>query len=147
MSSVHINPQRHVVQETPTAKLFRKLLKCPDIFTYFNLDTGQWILSYWVSKPIHLAEEMDDLGAAFELVNAQFVDMICRCWKPVDWKQKKKMLLRKEKRQLERESEKIIQEQERYDWLKKRMKDKSPLPYAFKAGLKGGDLESCEVRT
>jgi len=140
MSSVFINPVRHVVMETPTAKLFRKRLKFDDVFTYFNRETGQWVLAYWLNKRARLADEVEDLGPGFEVVSPSFIDQIVQCWGHVDWKAKKARLLSQERTKLRRESEAISEQQERFDWLKKKLIDKTTIPYAFDAHISGGGV-------
>lgn len=137
-----IDPSRHVVKETPTAKMFRRRLNFEDIFTFWNGETGEFILAYWVCKRRHLCEELEDLGMAFEKVTPGFVKMIVACWKPVDWKAKKKRLVSKEKDRIRNEIDKIQEEQKRWDWAKKRMAAKGlkPLPYAFSSPISGGQV-------
>lgn len=136
-----INPSKHVVKDTPTAKLFRRKLNFPDMLTFWNGETGEWILAYWVSKKQHLVDEMEDLGMAFEKVTPDFVKMIVTCWKTVNWKVKKERLLSKEKTRVRKESESIVDQQERYDWAKKRLENRGmrPIPYAFSGTVSGGD--------
>ena len=137
-----IQPDRHVVKDTPTAKLFRRRLNFPDIITFWNGETGEWILAYWVSKQRRLVDEMEDLGMAFEKVTPELVQMIVMCWKPVNWKAKKQRLVSKEKDRIRNEVDKIQEEQRRWDWSKKRMADRGlkPLPYAFSSPISGGQV-------
>lgn len=139
MSVVFITPEKHVVRETEVGRMFRRLLKFNDIFTYWNSETGQWILSYWVNRLGNVADEIEDLGPVMEGVCPTLVQQIVRCWKPVDWKLKKKMLLANQKRFLTKKAEQIVETQERYDWLKKRLRDKAPIPYAFVPRISGGE--------
>lgn len=143
MSLTRISPARHVVKDTPTAKLFRRVLSFPDIFTFWNAETGVWILAYWVQKKQHLCEEMEDLGMAFEEVTPKFVQMIVSCWKPVDWKAKKQRLLSREKDRIREQNDKIMGDQERWDWAKKKLSDKGlrPIPFAFSAPVSGGEVQ------
>lgn len=125
----HLQPSIHVVKDTPVAKLFRRRLNCPDIITFFSVVTGQWILAYWMDKRIRVVDEVEDLGANFELVTQELVKQIAVCWGPVNWKAKKQRLLSRYRDQQRNETDTVIENQERYDWLKRRMKN--PIPYAF----------------
>lgn len=137
-----IRPDRHVVKETPTAKLFRRRLQFEDLFTYWNGETGEWILAYWVDKRRRLCEEMEDLGMAFEKVTPDLVNMIVACWKPVNWKAKKARLISKERNRVTKEIEKIQEEQKRWDWASKQLVSKGlrPIPFAFSSPITGGKV-------
>ncbi len=137
-----IQPSKHVVKDTPVARMFRRRLNFEDILTYWNGETGEWVLSYWVSKQRRLVDEMEDLGMAFEKVTPDLVKMIVTCWKPVNWKAKKERLVSKEKDRVRNEIDKIQEEQRRWDWSKKRMADRGlkPLPYAFSSPISGGQV-------
>ncbi len=138
----YIVPSRHVVRDTPTAKLFRKMLRFPDIFTFWNAETGQWVLSYWVEKKARLCEEVEDLGMAFEKVTPEFVQMIVSCWKVVDWKAKKQRLLSKEKDRIRIENDKLVDQNERWNWAQKKLigRNLKPVPYAFSSPVSGGEV-------
>lgn len=138
-----IRPDRHVVKDTPTAKMFRRRLRFEDIFTFWSGETGQWILAYWVEKRRNLCEEIEDLGMAFEKVTPDLTHMIVTCWKPVNWKVKKQRLISKERDRVRNEIDKIQEEQRRWDWAKKKMSDKglAPIPYAFKTPVAGGQVQ------
>jgi hypothetical protein len=138
MSTVFITPAKHILKETEIGRLFRRLLKFQDIFTYWNAETGQWILAYWVNRLGNIADEVEDLGMAMELVTPPFVKQIVDCWKPVDWRLKKKMILRRAKNFKTKKDEQIIQSQDTWDWAKKRLGDRAPIPFGFMPSLKGG---------
>ena len=131
MSLTMICPEVHVVRETPASVLFRRLLNFPDIFTFFNVITGEWCLAWWVNKLGRVAEELEDLGPAFEKVTPELVHQIRTCWKPVDWKKKKQYYQSRQKDRMTRANEKLIQDVERWNWLKKKTAHKGPVPYAF----------------
>lgn len=135
-----IRPSTHVVRDTFVAKMFRNRLRCPDIITFFSLDTGQWILAYWIEKRINMVDEVEDLGMAFELVTPELVKQIVQCWKPVNWKDKKRRLLARNRDKIQQGKDNQCEDQDRYDWLKKRMK--KPVPYAFKSRIDGGEVET-----
>lgn len=139
MSIVFLNPNIHVIKETEIGRMFRRLLKFQDIFTYWNSETGQWILSYWLNRLGNVADEIEDLGPVMEGVCPALVQQIVTCWKPVDWKLKKKMLLANHKRFQTKKVEQIMETQERWDWAKKRLGDKAPIPYAFVPRISGGE--------
>ena len=138
-----INPSRHVVKDTPAAKLFRRKLNFNKVLTFWNGETGQWVLAYWIDEKRHLVDEMEDLGMAFEQVTPDFVKMIVECWKTVNWKVKKERLLSKEKDRVRKENEGIREQQERYDWAKKQMTARGlkPIPYAFASPVSGGEVQ------
>ena len=132
------NPRIHVMKETTTSKMFRRRLKCPDIFTFFSLETGQWILAYWIKKSAHLIDEIEDLGTNFELVTPALIHQIVSCWGPIDWKAKKKRLISKYRDQERTRVEGLRDHQDKYDWLKRRMQ--APIPYAFSSPISGGEV-------
>ncbi len=138
----YIVPSRHVVRDTPTARLFRKMLRFPDIFTFWNAETGQWVLAYWITKKLRLCEEVEDLGMAFEKVTPEFVQMIVSCWKAVDWKAKKQRLLSKEKDRIRIENDKLVDQNERWTWAQKKLvgRNLKPVPYAFSSPVSGGEV-------
>lgn len=143
MSLTIVQPSKHVVKETPTAKLFRRRLRHEDIFTYWNGETGQWILAYWINKQRRLCDEMEDLGMSFEKVTPDFIQMIVTCWKTINWKAKKARLISKEKDRVRKEVDKIQEEQRRWDWAKKQLVAKGlrPLPYVFSSPISGGEVQ------
>jgi hypothetical protein len=138
-----IQPSKHVVKDTPVAKLFRRRLKFDDIITFWSGDTGEWILAYWVCKKKHLVDEMEDLGMAFEKATPELIQQVVTCWKTVDWRAKKKRLVSKERDRIRNENERIQEEQRRWDWAKRKMAAKGlkPLPYAFKSPVSGGQIQ------
>ncbi len=142
MSLTAIQPTKHVVRDTPTSKLFRRKLGFDDIITFWSMETGEWILAYWVNRRIGLVEEMEDLGMAFEKVTPELIDMICTCWKQVDWGEKKRRLLSRERDRTRKMNDDLAEQQRRWDWAKKRMSErgKNPVPYAFKTPIRGGEV-------
>jgi hypothetical protein len=138
-----IDPGKHVVKDTPTARIFRRLLGFEDIFTFWHGELGEWILAYWVDERRRLCDEMEDLGMGFEKVTPELVQMIVTCWKPINWKAKKVRLISKEKDRVRKEVEKIQEEQSRWDWAKKRMtvRGLKPVPYAFASPVSGGQVQ------
>jgi len=136
MSITLLQSEIHVVKETKISHLFRRLLNCPDIITFFCVPTGEWILGYWLNKSGRLIDEIEDLGSAFEKVTPQLVKQIRDCWKDVDWKTKKRLMLSREKTRIDRMNDAVIADQERWDWAKKRLK--KPVPFAFYPSITGG---------
>jgi hypothetical protein len=136
MSLTFIQPSKHLVRDTEVTRMFRRRLRCPDIMTFFSGETGQWILARWVDKGKRLVEEMEDLGPIFNLVTPELVSLIVSCYRPVDWGEHKRRLLSRQKDRLVAQQEEVIQDQERWDWLKKKMQ--RPLPYAFNSPISGG---------
>ncbi len=137
-----IRPDRHVVKDTPTALMFRRRLRFEDIITFWNAETGEWILAYWVDKKRRLCDEMEDLGMAFEKVTPDLVNMIVTCWKPVNWKVKKKRLISKEHDRVRNEIDRIQEDQRHWDWAKKKLVDRGlkPVPFAFSSPVSGGQV-------
>ncbi len=137
-----LQPDRHVLKETPTAKLFRRLLSCPDIITFWNGETGEWVLGYYVDRRRKLIDEMEDCGMSFEKVTPEFVSMIVTCWKTVNWKVKKRRLMAKESDRVRKETDSLMDQQEKWDWMKKKLNARGlkPLPYAFSTPVSGGEV-------
>lgn len=133
MSLTQIDPEVHVLKDTPTARLFRRVLKCSDVVTFFHTQTGQWVLGYWVHQGSRLVDEMEDLGPNFEYVNDRMVSDIRDCWKRVDWAAKKKQILGRERDRRRRQAEDQCEDQERWAWMKGRTAEKAPMPYTFEA--------------
>lgn len=142
MSLTVLNPRVHLAKETATARFFRRRLNEPDVMTFWNSVTGQWILAFWVHKGKRIVEEVEDLGPNCELVTPDFVNMIVQSFGPVDFGKKKKRLLSRHKDSLRRQNEAVAQDQERWDWLKKKTKDKLPIPYAYSTPISGGAVSS-----
>ena len=115
-----ITPEKHVVKDTPVARFFRRALGVEDIITFYHMETGQWILAYWVNKLGNIVDEIDDLGTHFELVTPEFVDMVRSGWGGINWAEKKKWFLAKHKEKITKDNEASIQDQDRWDWAKKR---------------------------
>jgi len=138
-----LRADRHVLKDTPTAKLFRRLLSCPDIITFWNAVTGEWILAYYIDKRQKLVDEMEDCGMRFEKVTPEFVEMIVTCWKTVNWKVKKRRILSHEQDRIRKQNDRILADQERWDWAKKRLSDKGlqPIPYAYDVPTGGGEVQ------
>ena len=131
MSLTSIDPMKHLIRETSVAKVFRRQLRFPDIITFWSIETGQ---------KRKIVEEMEDLGAVFELVTPDLLQTITACWRPVDWKVKKHRILSKEADRVRRENDDLIEDQTRWDWAQKRLKaqGKAPIPFAFGTPIKGG---------
>lgn len=131
MSLTVLNPRIHLPKETGTSKFFRRRLSEPDVMTFWNSVTGQWILAFWVHRGKRIVEEIEDLGPNCEAVTPAFVNMIVQSYGPVDFSRKKKRLLSKNLAHIRKQNDAILEDQERWDWLKKRTAGKVPLPYMF----------------
>jgi hypothetical protein len=138
MALTTLNPSIHLVKDTAAAKFFRRRLSEPDVMSFWNAETGQWILAFWVHRGKRLVEEVEDLGPNCEAVTPQFVEMIVTSYGAVDFKKKRKRLLSKHADHLRKQDDAVMEDQERWAWLKKKTKDKLPLPYAFDTPVKGG---------
>lgn len=140
MSLTVLNPQVHLVKDTSTARFFRRKLHEPDVVTFWNAETGMWILAFWVHKGKRIVEEIEDLGPNCEAVTPEFVNMIVQCYGPVDFSKKKKHILSRQKDRIRSQIDGILADQERWDWLKKKTKDKTSIPYAYSTPISGGEV-------
>ena len=138
MSLTIIQPEIHIVKETAASQLFRRLLGFEDIFTFFHTQTGEWILGYWINKNGKVADEIEDLGGSFEKMTPQLVNQIRDCWKPVDWKLKKRAILSREQSRINKKIDEARERQDQWDWMKDRTKDKAPVPFAYAPRISGG---------
>ncbi len=129
----YLRPDVHWIKDTPTARLFRRKLKEPGVITFFSLETGQWILAYYIQRSVGLVDEVEDLGTNLELVTPELVQQICQCWGKIDWKAKKQRLLFKERSRIRKKDDDLIEEQARFDWAKKKMG--GDLPYMFETPI------------
>jgi len=134
MSFTIIRNDKHVVKKTIASNFFSRALKCRDIMTFFHLETGQWILGCWLHKNSKVVEEIEDLGPHMEAMSdPSFVKMIRQGWGGVDWKALKRRYLHREKEKITKEAEEIIQDQDRWDWAKKK-NPRVPIPYMVDCG-------------
>ncbi len=142
MSLTVLNPQVHLVKDTGVAKFFRRKLGTDDVMTFWHSLTGQWILGLWVHQGKKIVEELEDLGPNCEAVTPSFVRMITEAYGPVDFSIKKKLLLSKNADNIRKQNDAIIEEQEKWDWLKKQTNQQSSVPYAFSSPMSGGEQVS-----
>lgn len=140
MALTVLNPRVHLVKDTTTARFFRRRLGEPDVLTFWHSQTGNWILAFWVHRGKRIVEELEDLGPNCEAVTPAFVDMIVQAYGPVDFGVKKKRILSRNLSNIRKQNEAIAADQERWNWLKKRTKDKLPIPYAFDTPISGGKI-------
>jgi hypothetical protein len=110
--------------------------------TFWNAETGNWVLAFWVHRGQRIVEELEDLGANCEVVSPGFVSMITEAYGPVDFKKKKRRLLSKNSDNIRKQNDAIAEDQERWNWLKKKTKDKLPIPYAYDTPISGGGVAS-----
>ncbi len=134
MSITVLDPRIHYVKETQVCKFFRRILREPSIMTFFHAETENWILGMWVHRRRRVVEEFEDLGTHMEAVTPAFVEMLVSCYGNVDMGRTKKRLLAKNHDRIRRQSEEILSDQERWDWLKKKTEHKAPIPYTFMGG-------------
>lgn len=140
MSLTVLDPMVHLVKDTATTRFFRRRLSEPDVLTFWHSQTGMWVLAFWVHRGRQIVEELEDLGPNCEAVTPAFVKMIVDAYGPVDFQKKKKHLLSRERSRLRKKDEDVAEDQERWDWLKKRTQDQSPVPYAFSTPMRGGEV-------
>jgi hypothetical protein len=129
MSVTVLNPQIHWAVETQAAKFFRRHLRDSDILTFWTAETGQWVLAVWLDKRKKIVEEFEDLGPNMEAITDEFVSMIVSCYGPVDLKRTKSRLLGRNKDRIQKQTEDILMDQDRWDWLRKRTAHLAPMPY------------------
>ena len=134
MSLTVLDPKIHLVKDTPASKFFSRKLNEPDVVTFWSSETGMWVLAFWVHRPKHIVEELEDLGPSFEYLTPTFVKMIVQAYGPVDFGKKKKHILSRNRDRLRKMDDEVLANQDRWNWLRKRTKDDMALPYAF-----GGD--------
>lgn len=135
MSLTVLNPRIHLPKETTASRFFRRRLSEPDVMTFWNSVTGQWILAFWVHRGKRIVEEIEDLGPNCEAVTPTFVNMIVQSYGPVDFSRKKKRLLSRNLAHIRKQNDAILEDQERWNWLKKRTGEVSPMPYTFASPL------------
>jgi hypothetical protein len=87
-----------------------------------------------------IADEIEDLGGMMEQLTPQLVKQIVDCWKPVDWGKKKKMILARQANFLRKQTEELIEENNRYKWAQKRVASRAPIPYAYCPRISGGQV-------
>ena len=142
MSLTVLNPRVHYVKDTGAAKFFRRRLSEPDVMTFWHSVTGQWILAFWVHRGKKIVEEIEDLGPNCEAITPEFVRMIVGAYGPVDFSKKKKRVIAKGRAEIRKQQESVLEDQDRFNWLKKRTKDKASIPYAFNVPFSGGEVIS-----
>ena len=134
-SPTQLDPRIHYVKDTPAARFFRRRLKDSRMLTFWNAETGQWILGCWLDDQHRWIEEFEDLGPNFELLEGRagkvLVDMLLTGYGPINWAKHRKRILGKwndwKRKQLERAEE----SRDHWDWLKKKTGDKAIMPFAF----------------
>jgi hypothetical protein len=124
----------HRVVETPIAHFFRRHLNDPEIITFFNHETGQWVLAYWLHRDRRIVDEIDDLGDHFQEVTPEFVQSLERSRNFYNKDDLKKKYILQSRRQAEKLDADIYQDQERWDWMRKRTKEKAIVPYMVDVG-------------
>lgn len=129
MSLTRLSPALHVVRDTPAARLFRRHLRDPDILTFFSMETGQWVLAYYIHRPSRLVDEIEDLGTNFESLSRKLVERISSCWGRVDLSRKKRRLLGQDRDRKRKKTDDLCETQELWDWTRKRKRVN--LPYAY----------------
>jgi len=131
MGTLKLKRGVHLVRETWVSTFFRNKLRDPKIVTYFNRDTGQWVLATWLNKDQGLVTEIDDLGPNFEGMTREFVNSIgmyytkeilagIRAKMISQWYAKKRA-----------EEDRAGVHKEQYDWMAKRTKDKVVAPLLY----------------
>jgi len=135
-----LNPRVHLVKDTGAARYFRRRLNEPDVMTFWHSITGQWILAFWLHRGKRIVEEIEDLGPNCESVTPAFVEMIVQAYGPVNLQAKKRLILSRQKDRMRKQNDDILADQERWDWARKRLKDKCILPYAFSTPMSRGEV-------
>jgi len=130
----------HTVRETEASRFFQRHLNDPDIVTIWNHETQNWILAYWVDKDKGFVDEIDDLGPNFEMMTRDFVKSLEATRQTTHVREHKEKILRNAKRRMFKECEKVQADQERWDWLRKKTKDKCVVPFSMGGGKTTGGM-------
>lgn len=131
MSVFKLDPAIHFPRDTEAAYYFRHHLHNPDVMTFWNAETEEWVLGIWVDRGNHVVFDLEDLGCHFEKLTPQVASDIRYCYgRATDWD-----AFVKRTKEKHREAERKIEDdigiqQERYDWAKKRAGGE--VPYMFK---------------
>lgn len=94
MGPTQLDRSKHILRETSQVRDLRRMLDDPDLVTFFNVETGQWILAYWLDKSKGRVDEIDDLGPNFELLTRSFVESLRQSRRATDFKDLKRGLQR-----------------------------------------------------
>ncbi len=140
-----LDPRIHHVKTTPISKFFGRRLHDSDIMTFFHRETEQWILAYWLNRKRKWVEEIEDLGSNFEYVTETFVSAIVSCYGQVDFGRFKKKLISNHRDRIRKDCEELQESQETWDWAKKRVQHKAPVPFMFSAPVSGGRIGTPRV--
>lgn len=130
MDLTWIDSEKHFIRETEASRFFQRHLNDPGMLTFFNTETQQWILAYWVHKGKGIVAEIEDLGKDFELLDRKLQKEITSCYGPCDMSVVRKRLLDTAQRQEQAKNDELCESQETWDWCKKKMGDsKKAIPF------------------
>lgn len=132
MGTIELDRRKHFVRETWVSRFFQQRHNEPNIITFWNTETNQWVLGTWLNKDRGLVAEIDDLGANFETMTAEFVQSIGRCYKREVLAKERERLIRDWKRQKAWQEESLANYTDRYNHLKKRNRGRTEAPLLFK---------------
>lgn len=139
MGITQLNPQRHLVRDTPHTHYLRRHLKDEALLTYFNLDTQQWVLGYWIDRNRGVIDEIEDLGPNFERLTRELVKSLERTYAFYTKDDLKKRYLRRARHFEQKMREETAEANEQWNWCKKRTKEKAPVPWMVSTGrMQGG---------
>lgn len=131
MGITELLPGVHQIAETPIVRVLRRRLGDPDLVTYYNRETGEWALGYWLSRVNGVVDEIDGLGPNFEAVTPDFITSLEQTRGSTTCADLKRLLVRNAKRRAAKQYESQGEQMDAYNWAKKRVGDKAPVPYAF----------------
>ena len=136
MGIVKLIPE-FVIKEVPLITYLRKELRDPDLIMFQSTRNGVWCLAHWVDKVQGFVNCIETLGVDYMArVNRNFIDSLRRARNPMDADKLKKNILKAHNRDLEAEDERLAQTNEHWNWLKKRIGDKAPVPYSFTSTIR-----------
>lgn len=116
----YLSPDRHHVRETEFVRFLRSHLNDPDLITYFNRDTGEYVLAYWVYKDKGVVSDVEPLGPNMEGATRQLVQDLSMTRGPTDWAALKKGYLEKDRAAHRKQQELLEEHKDQYDYLKRK---------------------------
>lgn len=131
MGTLEFNSKKHWVRDTEVARYFQQQLKTDNVVTFWNDETGQWVLGTWINKDKGLMGEIDDLGPNFEMVTREFANSIGRVYTRDVLRVARQRLIDQWKRQKAREEEKSFDHTDKFEFMRKRNRDRSVSPLVF----------------
>lgn len=120
MGIMKIREAVHKIRETEFVRVLRRRLNDPDLITYFNMETGLWVLAYWLSKTDRTVDEIEDLGPNLELATRDLADELERCRQATNFNGIKQKLIAKKRAKHRRFCDDMEKSKDERSWLHKR---------------------------